>query len=198
MGLLGSVLATTLYYAGLEYTSSTFTAVTGNLLPSITFLLAILCRMEKLDISQRGAQAKIVGTVVAFAGATLMTLYKGIVVVSLLPTQHSHQTFTSKASLDQNWLKGSFMLVISNLSYSAFYILQNQASKDKQVDFMTGLRVARKKQPAHGWKMNSHARLSFSRLFHGVNCGIWKVREDKAHRSQLVARAWRAQVHWVD
>ncbi|XP_030962991.1 WAT1-related protein At5g07050-like [Quercus lobata] len=130
MGLLGSVLATTLYYAGLEYTSSTFTAVTGNLLPSITFLLAILCRMEKLDISQRGAQAKIVGTVVAFAGATLMTLYKGIVVVSLLPTQHSHQTFTSKASLDQNWLKGSFMLVISNLSYSAFYILQAKTIKE--------------------------------------------------------------------
>ena len=80
--------------------------------------------MEKLDISQRGAQAKIVGTVVAFAGATLMTLYKGIIVVSPLHTQHSHQTFTSKASLDKNWLKGSFMLVISNLSYSAFYILQ--------------------------------------------------------------------------
>ncbi|KAK7860350.1 wat1-related protein, partial [Quercus suber] len=99
-------------------------AAAGNLLPSITFLLAILCRMEKLDISQRGAQAKIVGTVVAFAGATLMTLYKGIVVVSVLHTQHSHQTFTSKASLDKNWLKGSFMLVISILSYSAFYILQ--------------------------------------------------------------------------
>ncbi|XP_065632191.1 WAT1-related protein At5g07050, partial [Quercus suber] len=124
LGLLGAVLATTLYYAGLEYTSSTFTAAAGNLLPSITFLLAILCRMEKLDISQRGAQAKIVGTVVAFAGATLMTLYKGIVVVSVLHTQHSHQTFTSKASLDKNWLKGSFMLVISILSYSAFYILQ--------------------------------------------------------------------------
>ena len=81
-------------------------------------------RMEKLDISQRGAQAKIVGTVVAFAGATLMTLYKGIAVVPPLPTQHSHQSFTSKASLDKNWLKGSFMLVISVLSYSAFYILQ--------------------------------------------------------------------------
>ncbi|XP_030962990.1 WAT1-related protein At5g07050-like [Quercus lobata] len=130
LGLLGAVLATTLYYAGLKYTSSTFTAATGNLLPSITFVLAILCRMEKLDISQRGAQAKIVGTVVAFAGATLMTLYKGIIVVSPLHTQHSHQTFTSKASLDKNWLKGSFMLVISILSYSAFYILQAKTIKE--------------------------------------------------------------------
>uniref|UniRef100_A0A7N2LI95 WAT1-related protein n=1 Tax=Quercus lobata TaxID=97700 RepID=A0A7N2LI95_QUELO len=87
-----------------------------------------LRRMEKLDISQRGAQAKIVGTVVAFAGSTLMTLYKGIVVVSLLHTQQSLQTSTSKASLDKNWLKGAFMLVISNVSYSAFYILQSKIS----------------------------------------------------------------------
>ena len=32
----------------------------------------------------------------------------------------------------------------------------------------------------------------------GLNCGIQKVREDKALRSQLVAGAWRAQVHGVD
>nr|POF19157.1 wat1-related protein [Quercus suber] len=92
------------------------------------FFLGLL-GMEKLDISQRGAQTKIVGTVVAFAGATLMTLYKGIVVVSLVHSQQSNQTSTSKASLDKNWLKGSFMLVISNISYSAFYILQTKTIK---------------------------------------------------------------------
>ena len=32
----------------------------------------------------------------------------------------------------------------------------------------------------------------------GLNCEIWNVREDKAPRSQLVAGAWRAQVHGVD
>ena len=32
----------------------------------------------------------------------------------------------------------------------------------------------------------------------GLNCGIWKGREDKAPRSQLVVGAWRAQVHGVD
>ena len=28
--------------------------------------------------------------------------------------------------------------------------------------------------------------------------GSGKAREDKVSRSQLVAGAWRAQVHWVD
>ena len=32
----------------------------------------------------------------------------------------------------------------------------------------------------------------------GLNCGIWKAREDKTPRSLLVAVAWRAQVHGVD
>ena len=31
-----------------------------------------------------------------------------------------------------------------------------------------------------------------------LNCGFRKAREDKAPRSQLVARAWRAQVHGVN
>ena len=32
----------------------------------------------------------------------------------------------------------------------------------------------------------------------GLNCEIRKTREDKAPRSQLVAGAWRAQVHGVN
>ena len=32
----------------------------------------------------------------------------------------------------------------------------------------------------------------------GLNCGIWKAKEDKTPRSPLVAGAWRAQVYGVD
>ena len=32
----------------------------------------------------------------------------------------------------------------------------------------------------------------------GLNCVIWRVREDKVSLSQLVARAWKARVHGVD
>ena len=43
--------------------------------------------------------------------------------------------------------------------------VKNQASKDKQVDFVTGLREATCEKAtcrAHDWKMKSRARLSFS------------------------------------
>ena len=33
---------------------------------------------------------------------------------------------------------------------------------------------------------------------HRLNCVIWRAREDKVSSSQLVAGAWRAQVHGVD
>jgi hypothetical protein len=80
--------------------------------------------MEKLEISRRGSQAKILGTVVAFAGATLMTLYRGIAVISL-HTRSSHQhVSSSKLFLDRDSIKGSLMLGVSYLSLSAFYILQ--------------------------------------------------------------------------
>ncbi|XP_062026890.1 WAT1-related protein At3g56620-like isoform X1 [Rosa rugosa] len=39
------VLGRTLYYMGLEYTSPTFASAMGNMIPSITFILAVLCNM---------------------------------------------------------------------------------------------------------------------------------------------------------
>jgi hypothetical protein len=81
-------------------------------------------RMEKLQISKRCSQAKILGTVVAFSGAAFMTLYKGITVISL-HNQRSHQSVpSSKVFLDKDSLKGSLMLFISYTSLSAFYVLQ--------------------------------------------------------------------------
>lgn len=81
-------------------------------------------RMEKFDIGKLGTQAKTGGTLVGFAGATLMTLYKGIAVISM-HTEGSHRTTaTSKPSIDRDWIKGSLVLLVSYFALSAFYSLQ--------------------------------------------------------------------------
>ncbi|XP_022759077.1 WAT1-related protein At4g08290-like [Durio zibethinus] len=79
--------------------------------------------MEPLDISKPSAQAKVVGTLVALAGAIVMTLYKGCVVISP-HSQLQHRTGTSKLQFNKDWIKGSLMLLVSFLSFSAFYVLQ--------------------------------------------------------------------------
>lgn len=83
-----------------------------------------MLRMEQFNILNLGTQAKIGGSLVAFAGATLMTLYKGIPIISM-HTENSHQTAaTSKLSTDTEWIKGSLVLIVSYISLAAFYILQ--------------------------------------------------------------------------
>ncbi|GMN27262.1 hypothetical protein TIFTF001_001576 [Ficus carica] len=129
LSLFGGVVVRTLYYVGLEYTSPVFTSVLSNTIPSMTFILAVLCRMEKFDITKRVTQAKVGGTVVAFAGATIMTLYKGIAVISVRLTHYSHRTSTSVLSFDKNWIKGSLLLFVSYFSFSASFILQSKTVK---------------------------------------------------------------------
>ncbi|KAF8412640.1 hypothetical protein HHK36_000608 [Tetracentron sinense] len=45
-----SFLGRTMYFAGLEYTSATFAPALDNLLPSMTFILAILCRYSHIAL----------------------------------------------------------------------------------------------------------------------------------------------------
>ncbi|XP_065867334.1 WAT1-related protein At5g07050-like isoform X1 [Euphorbia lathyris] len=125
LGLLG-VLARIFYYAGLECTSSTFAGAMLNLIPSVTFILAILCRMEKLNLKEVSGQAKVGGTIVAFGGATVMTLYKGITVIS---GHNNHHPASSKQVLDGNLIKGSLFLLLQSFFYASSYVLQASTIK---------------------------------------------------------------------
>ncbi|KAL0429466.1 UNVERIFIED_CONTAM: WAT1-related protein [Sesamum radiatum] len=76
LGLLGPVIDQNFYYAGLKLTSPTFSCAMSNMLPALTFVMAIIFRMEKVDIKKVIYQAKVVGTIITVGGAMLMTLYK--------------------------------------------------------------------------------------------------------------------------
>nr|GEY44220.1 WAT1-related protein At1g25270-like [Tanacetum cinerariifolium] len=66
-----------LFAQSLLLTSPTFTAAFTNLVPPITFIVAVLFRMEKVGIGKITGKAKVVGTLVAVGGAMLLTFYKG-------------------------------------------------------------------------------------------------------------------------
>ncbi|XP_050234535.1 WAT1-related protein At5g07050-like [Mercurialis annua] len=123
LGLIG-VVGRLLFYFGLESTSPTFAAAMNNIIPSMTFILAIICRMEKINIKKLTSQAKIGGTIVAFGGATLMTVYKGFTVVSMHALHTTKHGATPKLLLYSHLIKGSLLLILQCLLAAVYYVLQ--------------------------------------------------------------------------
>ncbi|XP_010244423.1 PREDICTED: WAT1-related protein At5g07050 [Nelumbo nucifera] len=127
LGLLGPVIDQNFYYAGLKYTSPTFSCAMSNMLPAMTFVMAVLCRMEKIDMKKVRCQAKVVGTIVTVAGAMLMTLYKGPI-MEMVWTKHVHphnsNATDATGTSDKDWAKGSILLIIATLAWASFFILQ--------------------------------------------------------------------------
>ncbi|CAK9215821.1 unnamed protein product [Sphagnum troendelagicum] len=77
-GIVGSQL---LFLAGLSLTSPLFTAVSQNLIPIFTFLLAVSFGLEEVRILRRDGIAKVLGTIICIGGAITVSLYKGIVII---------------------------------------------------------------------------------------------------------------------
>ncbi|KAI3503411.1 hypothetical protein L1887_31852 [Cichorium endivia] len=69
LGLLGLCLFQVLVYIGLGYSSPTMASAIGNLAPGNTFLLAVVFRMEKIDMRSSISLAKLSGTIIAISGA---------------------------------------------------------------------------------------------------------------------------------
>ncbi|KAJ8567002.1 hypothetical protein K7X08_019210 [Anisodus acutangulus] len=127
LGLLGICLLQAMAFTGIKYSSPTLAAALGNLMPGFTFLLAIIFRMEKLDIRKASSQAKSVGTIVAIIGASIMTLYKGPKVLgSNLLSDSSHHSLLSQES---NWMLGGLLITTTCIMSSGWNILQTDTVK---------------------------------------------------------------------
>ncbi|PIA45342.1 hypothetical protein AQUCO_01700704v1 [Aquilegia coerulea] len=114
-------LTLNMYFASLRYTSPTFVASMVNTIASLTFIIAVVLRMETLDIRNTRGMAKVVGTVVSLAGVMIMTLYKGPVVKNMWGALiHIHGNDT----IHEDWLKGSILTIGSCITWSIWYIMQ--------------------------------------------------------------------------
>ncbi|KAG8374943.1 hypothetical protein BUALT_Bualt10G0048100 [Buddleja alternifolia] len=120
------VFGQNLFYAGMNYTTATVTSAMCNLIPALTFLLAWILRLEKVNFKRIPSHAKIWGTVVTVGGAMIMTLIKGPV-LGLPWTHESHSTNSSSSANDP--VKGALMVGAGCLGYSLFYILQANTLK---------------------------------------------------------------------
>ncbi|WVZ99046.1 hypothetical protein U9M48_044401 [Paspalum notatum var. saurae] len=139
LAMLGPVIDQNFYYAGLKYTGPTFACAMSNILPAMTFVLAVIFRMEKLHMKKLRCQAKVAGTVVTVAGAMLMTLYKGPL-MQLAWTRHASgavhgggaEAPAAAAAADiggREWFLGSVFVIIATLAWASLFVLQTHTIK---------------------------------------------------------------------
>ncbi|EEF30015.1 WAT1-related protein At4g08300 [Ricinus communis] len=120
LSLLGASLTLNMYFASLKYTNPTFVTSMTNAIPSMTFLFAVILRLEVINVRTPRGVAKIVGTLMSLAGALVLAFYKGPKMKSL----QGAPIHIRSSHVQQNWMKGSFLLLASCITWSLWFILQ--------------------------------------------------------------------------
>ncbi|XP_038875686.1 WAT1-related protein At1g25270-like isoform X5 [Benincasa hispida] len=142
-GLFGGSLSQNLYVESLALTSATFASAIGNLVPGITFILAVSFRfkfitymLERMNIRTMGGKAKVVGTLIGLGGAMVLTLYKGVELhlwstrVDLLNKSHNSSGHVAAPEHDiHSQVLGSVLGVGSCFSYALWLIVQAKMSE---------------------------------------------------------------------
>ncbi|XVF17078.1 hypothetical protein REPUB_Repub10bG0087000 [Reevesia pubescens] len=133
LSLVGITLSLDINGIALVYTSATLAAATTNCLPVITFFLAVLLRMEVLRLKTSAGIAKIVGILICLAGALTLAFYKGphmkLFCLHHLFEHHHNQTLHSRTSSRETWVKGCFLMLISNTFWGLWIVLQGRILK---------------------------------------------------------------------
>ncbi|KAJ0470611.1 putative EamA domain-containing protein [Helianthus annuus] len=125
---LEPVMDQILYYTGMKYTTATFAIAMCNIIPALTFFMAWIFRLEKVNIKKRHSQAKIIGTLVTVGGAMIMTLVNGVPIP--LPWTHISRVHPPVAPValsyedHRNMIKGAIMITIGCFFWAGFFILQ--------------------------------------------------------------------------
>ncbi|XP_010031134.2 WAT1-related protein At3g28050 [Eucalyptus grandis] len=131
IGLLGLIggLSQIMGYTGISFSSPTLNSALSNLTPALTFILAILFRMEKVSLKSSSSQAKIIGTILSISGAFVVTLYKGPpVITAALKWPFSFDLLLSSSS--SNWVLGGAFLTAEYILVPLYYIVMAQIMED--------------------------------------------------------------------
>ncbi|XP_030513806.2 protein WALLS ARE THIN 1-like [Rhodamnia argentea] len=129
LALVGITANQGFYFLGLDNTSPTFASAIQNSVPAITFLMAALLRIERVQLDRKDGIAKVAGTVFCVAGASVITLYKGPTIFTPAPPLHEPTEYASMFlslgdAKGKNWTLGCIYLIGHCLSWSGWLVLQ--------------------------------------------------------------------------
>ncbi|CAN1228549.1 WAT1-related protein At4g30420 [Linum grandiflorum] len=142
--LIGVTINQNLYFQGIYLASSSMGSATGNLVPGITFVMATIFGLEKVNVRSIRSIAKILGTIICVSGALTMALIKGPQLV-----------LNNVSRGSEDWLLGCGFLFASACCWSIWLILQS------------GIVTFFMEPDLNAWKLTSYLQL-ISCLFTGV------------------------------
>ncbi|KAG7565503.1 EamA domain [Arabidopsis suecica] len=130
LGLVGITLNQGFYIFGLDNTSPTFASATENVVPAVSFLMAALLGIEKVEWKRKDGIAKVVGTIVSVSGSLVITLYKGPTIYqpSLRLVNQPIKAEEAKEE-NKNWTLGCLCLMGHCLCWSSWIVLQSPLLK---------------------------------------------------------------------
>nr|CAB3488757.1 unnamed protein product [Digitaria exilis] len=136
-GLTGGSLAQNLYISGMKLTSATLASATTNLIPGVTFVLAVIFRYERVSMGAVSGQAKLGGTLLGIGGAMVLTLYKGADITPWHMNHHGRHGPNGAAAgangsngNNKERVMGSLLCMSSCFFYAIWLILQAKLSKE--------------------------------------------------------------------
>ncbi|KAG4380404.1 hypothetical protein AAZX31_16G151600 [Glycine max] len=127
VSLVGLTASSNLYYVSINYTTATFAAAATNTVPAITFIMAVLIRMESISIKRVHGLAKILGSVLSLAGAITFALVKGphLGFMKWYPENQNHSSHPLTIVHSKgDTIRGSLLMLSGNTAWSLWLILQ--------------------------------------------------------------------------
>ncbi|XP_045817799.1 WAT1-related protein At1g68170-like [Trifolium pratense] len=135
-GLFGGALAQNFHLEAMALTSVTFTSAMANLVPAVTFIMALSFGMEKLNLRTKAGKAKIIGTITGIGGAMILTFVKGIEIkigsfhLNLLHHKNGVVGSNTQATISTgNAILGSICALASTISYALWLIIHAKFSE---------------------------------------------------------------------
>ncbi|GMH02350.1 hypothetical protein Nepgr_004189 [Nepenthes gracilis] len=120
LSLLGVGLTVNMYFASMRYTSPAFVSATINTIPSLTFILSVIFRLEDLDVRDSHGLAKVIGTAFSLIGAMSLTLYRG----KEIRCPWNSPIHLTRSTFHKDWIKGSVLCVASCIAWSIWFTAQ--------------------------------------------------------------------------
>uniref|UniRef100_A0A3B6DS15 WAT1-related protein n=2 Tax=Triticum aestivum TaxID=4565 RepID=A0A3B6DS15_WHEAT len=109
---------------GLKYASAASASAVINLLPVLTFILALLLGMESLQLRRFHGIMKVSGIVFCAAGVTVLTLYQGPELKSVVHYALFHHASQVDTHPSRSWILGILLQSLATVLFALWTVFQ--------------------------------------------------------------------------